>query len=135
MKEKILIAEDNPQNMRLIEMTLKTTGYKLLTATNGEEVLDIATRERPDLIILDIQLPRMSGLEVTGRLRQMADLGQVPIIAITAYAMKGDKERVLEAGCDAYVTKPIDIHELPGMVAKILMQRQKASSGFGGGNE
>ena len=116
-------------------MTLGGKDYILLKAVDGEAALDVVAEEQPDLIIMDMQLPKMSGLEVTGRLRQMADFGQVPIIAITAYAMKGDKERVLEAGCDAYVTKPIDIHELPGMVTEMLMRRQKTSFGFGGGNE
>jgi len=124
MKEKILIAEDNPQNMRLVEMTLKGGGYALLKATNGEEALDLATREQPDLIIMDMQLPRVSGLEVTRRLRQTSAFDHIPIIALTAYAMKGEREKFIEAGCDAYVSKPINTRELPGMVTKMLQQRQ-----------
>ncbi|MFC1966043.1 response regulator [Chloroflexota bacterium] len=125
MKEKILIVEDNPQNMRLIEMTLRTGGYALLKATDGEEALDLATREQPDLIIMDMQLPKISGIEVAKRLRQFPAFNHVPIIALTAYAMKGDREKFIEAGCDAYVSKPINTRELPEMVAKILQQRQK----------
>ena len=125
MKEKILIVEDNPENMRLLEMTLRAKNYILLKATDGEEALDIAMRERPDLIIMDIQLPKMNGLEVTRRLRNAPAFSHTPIIAITAYAMKGDKERVIESGCDAYLSKPISTRELPEMIAEMLLQRQK----------
>ncbi len=125
MKKKILIVEDNPQNMRLVEMTLRTGGYALLKATDGKEALDLATREHPDLIVMDMQLPKISGLEVTKRLRQLPTFSHVPIIALTAYAMKGDREKFIEAGCDAYVSKPINTRELPEMVAKILQKRQK----------
>ena len=120
MKEKILIVEDNPQNMRLMEMTLRAKNYTLLKATDGEEALDVAGREQPDLIIMDVSLPGMSGLEVTRKLRETAVFSQTPIIGVTAYAMKGDKERVLEAGCDAYLSKPINTRELPEVVAKML---------------
>jgi len=125
MKEKILIVEDNPQNMRLIEMTLRAKGYTLLKATDGGEALDMATRERPDLIIMDIQLPKVSGLEVTRRLRQMPAFSRTPIIALTAYAMKGDKEKFIEAGCGAYLSKPINTRELPEMVGKMLLQQRQ----------
>jgi len=125
MKEKILIVEDNAANMRLLEMTLKGKGYSLLKATDGEEALDIAIRERPDLIIMDIQLPKMSGLEVTRKLRGIPTFSHTPIVAITAYAMKGDKEKAIDAGCNAYLPKPVNTHELPGMIAQMLLQRQK----------
>ncbi len=124
MNEKILIVEDNPQNMRLIEMTLRAENYTLLKATDGEEALEMAARERPDLIIMDIQLPKLSGLEVTGRLRQVAGFEDVPIIAITAYAMKGDKEKSIEAGCNAYLPKPINTRELPNLIAEMLQRRK-----------
>ena len=124
MREKILIVEDNAQNMRLIEMTLRAGGYTILKATDGIEALDIATRLRPDLIIMDIQLPRMDGVEVTARLRQMPEFQTIPIIAVTAYAMKGDEEKFAKAGCDAYLAKPINTRELPGMIAEMLL-RQK----------
>ena len=127
MKEKILIVEDNPPNMRLIEMTLRTKGYSLLKATDGEEALDMAINHKPDLIIMDIQLPKVSGVEVTKRLRQMPGFNRIPIIAVTAYVMKGDKERIIKAGCDAYLSKPINTHQLPKVVAKMLLQRQKDS--------
>ena len=125
MPEKILIVEDNPQNMKLLLMTLRPHGYVLLEATDGEEALDIAVRNKPDLIIMDIQLPKVSGLEVTRMLRQMPTFNHVPIIAITAYAMKGDKEKFIESGCDAYLSKPINTRELPGVVAKSLRGRKR----------
>jgi len=135
MNKRILIVEDSPQNMRLMEMTLKAKNYTLLKATDGEEALDMATRERPDLIIMDVQLPKLNGLEVTRKLRDTVAFSHIPIIAITAFAMKGDKEKAIEAGCDAYLSKPIDTRQLPGMIAEMLLQQQKTlSSTNGDGN-
>ena len=124
MREKILIVEDNPQNMRLLVMALSAADYILLEATDGEVALDMASREHPDLIIMDMQLPKVSGLEVTRRLRQMPEFSHVPILALTAYAMKGDKERFIEAGCDAYFSKPISTRQLPKIIGEMLLRRQ-----------
>jgi len=124
MAKKILIAEDNPRNMKLIRMTLKHHGYSLLEATAGDEALKIVNREKPDLIIMDIQLPMMDGLEVTRKLRETPAFSHIPIIAITAYAMKGDEDRIVRAGCDAYLSKPINTRQLPEVVAKMLQQHQ-----------
>jgi len=123
VKKKILIVEDNPQNMKLMEMLLEAKGYILLEAIDGEQAMDVATTERPDLILMDIQLPKMSGLEVTRRLRQLPAFNHIPIIAITAYAMKGDKEKFIEAGCDAYLAKPIDTRELPKVISEMLFHQ------------
>jgi len=120
MPKKILIAEDNPQNMRVVLMTLRPHGYTLLQATDGEEALEMAMREKPDLILMDVQLPKMSGLEITRKLREMPAFTHTPIIAVTAYAMKGDKEKAIEAGCDAHLPKPINTRELPGLIAEML---------------
>ena len=128
MNERILIVEDNPQSMRLIEMTLRAKSYALLKATDGEEALDVAMRECPDLIIMDIQLPKMSGLEVTRKLRESPAFSGTPIIAITAYAMKGDREKALDAGCNMHLSKPISTRDLPELIAQMLLQRQKDSS-------
>ena len=133
MREKILIVEDNAQNMRLIEMTLRSRGYTILKATDGIEALDIATRECPDLIIMDIQLPRMSGVEVTVRLRQMLEFKTIPIIAVTAYAMKGDEEKFAKAGCDAYLAKPVNTRKLPGMIAEMLLKQKRTAASFSRG--
>lgn len=127
-RERILIVEDNPQNMRLIKMTLGAKDYTLLEATDGAQALDVAVRGQPDLIIMDIQLPKVSGLEVTRRLRGIPSFSHVPIIAITAYAMKGDKEKAIDAGCDAYLSKPISTRELPQVIAQMLSKRQKGGS-------
>jgi len=123
VKKKILIVEDNPQNMKLLEMLLEAKGYILLEAIDGEQAMDVATTERPDLILMDIQLPKMSGLEVTRKLRQLPAFNHIPIIAITAYAMKGDKEKFIKAGCDAYLPKPIDTRELPRMISEMLLHQ------------
>jgi len=125
MKEKILLVEDNPRHMRLLKMTLGATGYTLLEATDGGEALEMAVRERPDLILMDIQLPKINGLAVTRKLRGIPEFKRTPIIAITAYAMKGDRERAIQAGCDAYLSKPVNTRELPGIIATIIKQRQK----------
>ena len=125
MKKKILIVEDNPQNMRLLEMLLGAKGYTLLKAIDGEEAVNLATSERPDLIIMDIQLPKMNGLEATRQLRQSPDFSHTPIIAITAYAMKGDREKLLAAGCDAYLSKPINTRELPEVISEMLFPPPK----------
>ena len=124
MAEKILIVEDNPQNMKVLLMALRPHGYTFLEATDGEQALEIAVRDKPDLIIMDMQLPKVSGLEVTKRLRQMPASNHVPIIAVTAYAMKGDKEKAIEAGCDVYLPKPINTRQLPEVIAEILLSRK-----------
>ena len=125
MPKKILIVEDEPRNMKVIMVTLRPHGYTLLEATDGEEALEIAVRDKPNLILMDMQLPKMSGLEVTRRLRQMPAFNHTPILAVTASAMKGDEGKMIEAGCDAYLSKPVNTRELPGVVAEILAQRQK----------
>ena len=125
MKKKVLLVEDNHQNMSLLEMTLRADSYILLKATDGEKAMEIVVKDKPDLIIMDIQLPKMNGLEVTRRLRETPAFKHTPIIAVTAYAMKGDQERVIESGCDAYLSKPINTRELPKVIAEMLSQRQK----------
>jgi two-component system cell cycle response regulator DivK len=129
MSKKILIVEDNPQNMRLVEMALSAERYFLLEATNGEEALEMAKKERPDLIIMDVQLPKMSGLEVTRKLREIPEFSRTPIIAVTAYAMKGDEEKALKSGCNVYLSKPISARDLPNLIAEMLLQRQEGGKG------
>ena len=120
MTHKVLIVEDNPMNMRLIEMILKSDDYVLLKATDGEEALAIAAIDHPDLILMDIRLPKVNGLEVAKRLKKNPALSHTTIIALTAHAMKGDEEKAIEAGCDSYVSKPIDTRQLPRLVASML---------------
>ena len=122
MPKKILVVEDNPTNMRVIRMVLGNKGYSLLEATDGEEALVVATEGHPDLIVMDIQLPKMDGLEVTRRLRQTPEFKQTPIIALTASAMEGDREKIMAAGCDEYISKPVNTRQFPQLVAEMLQQ-------------
>jgi len=123
--KKILIVEDNPTNMRLIRMVLGNKGYRLLEATDGEEALAVAIEGRPDLIVMDIQLPKMDGLEVTRRLRQTPQFRETPIIALTASAMEGDREKIMAAGCDQYISKPVSTRQFPRLVAEMLQRGRR----------
>jgi len=133
--KKILVVEDNSINMRLLEMTLGNKGYSLLEATDGEEALAVVVKERPDLIIMDVRLPKVNGLEVTRRLRQTPGLSQIPILALTAAAMKGNREEAIEAGCDAYIPKPINTRQLPEVVAEMLRRGRASINGDASGTE
>lgn len=106
--KKVLVIKDNPQNMQLITYVLKRAGYEVVGATTGEKGVELAARERPFFIIMDIQLPGIDGLEATRMIRSSPADGKVPIIAMTSFAMKGDRERLLAAGCTAYFEKPVD---------------------------
>jgi len=104
----ILIVEDNPTNMKLSTFLLESADYTVLAATNAEIGLTLAREARPDLILMDIQLPGMDGLEATALLKADGATRGIPVIALTALAMKGDEERILAAGCDGYIAKPLD---------------------------
>ena len=106
--KKVLVIEDNRDNMRLISYALERSGYAVIGAETGEEGVELAIRERPFFIIMDINLPGIDGLEATRRIRASESNGDIPIIAITSYAMSGDRDKVLDAGCTAYLEKPID---------------------------
>jgi len=114
MGNTILYIEDNPDNMLLVQRALESRGYKLLKAMNGVDGISMAEGNMVDLVLLDINLPDIDGYEVAQRLRKSskAELAYIPIIAVTANALKGDAERSLEAGCDVYMSKPINIREL-----------------------
>ncbi len=105
----VLIVEDNELNMKLFHDLLDAHGYKTLQTRDGMEALDIARDNRPDLILMDIQLPEVSGLEVTKWLKEDDSLADIPVIAVTAFAMKGDEEKIIEGGCEAYIAKPISV--------------------------
>ena len=106
--KKILVVEDNPQNMYLITFILTENGYEVKKAASGEEGVEMALRDRPDLILMDIQLPGIDGLEAVRIIRAAGEAGRVPIIALTSYAMLGDREKVMEVGCNGYIQKPFD---------------------------
>jgi two-component system cell cycle response regulator DivK len=119
---KVLIIEDNRTNMTLATFLLKSAGYTVLSATDAEAGLALAHAEQPDLILMDIQLPGMDGLEATTLLKQDAATRAIPVIALTALAMKGDEERILAAGCDGYIAKPIRYKEFLAAVAGQLVR-------------
>ncbi|HUC09614.1 MAG TPA: response regulator [Stellaceae bacterium] len=108
-RRKVLIVEDNELNMKLFNDLLTAHGYDTLQTSDGKEVLALARRHHPDLILMDIQLPEISGLEITRLIKEDKELQLIPVIAITAFAMKGDKERIRGGGCEDYVAKPISI--------------------------
>lgn len=109
MAKTVLIVEDNELNMKLFHDLLDAHGYKTVQTRNGLEVLELARRHRPDLILMDIQLPEVSGLDVTKWLKEDDALRRIPVIAVTAFAMKGDEERIRQGGCEAYISKPISV--------------------------
>jgi two-component system cell cycle response regulator DivK len=109
MKKTVLIVEDNELNMKLFSDLLEAHGYATLKTSNGVEAIELTRKHRPNLIIMDIQLPEVSGLEVTKWIKEDDDLCDIPVIAVTAFAMKGDEERIREGGCEAYLSKPISV--------------------------
>ena len=119
-QKRILVVEDNRDNMTLILDLLQSLQYESLVAANGEEALEIADKEKPALILLDLSLPLMDGWTAAKKLKENETLANIPIIALTAHAMLGDKERALAAGCDDYVSKPINFRELAGKLAQYM---------------
>ena len=109
MSKKVLIVEDNELNMKLFHDLLDAHGYETLQTRDGIEALEIARTNRPDLILMDIQLPEVSGLEVTKWIKEDDNLRSIPVVAVTAFAMKGDEEKIREGGCEAYISKPISV--------------------------
>jgi len=118
--QKILVVEDNQDNRELVVKVLKINGYHVIEAVDGEEAIEKTRAENPDLILMDLFIPKIDGYEVTRRLKRDIDLKSIPIIALTAHAMKGDMEVALAAGCDGYIPKPIDVRELPKQIEHFL---------------
>ena len=119
-KETILIVEDTTLNRKLVETVLEPYGYQLLVAIDGEEAIRIAIREIPDLILMDIQLPKISGYQATQILKSRPETAHIPIVALTAHAMDDERERAASAGCDGYITKPIDTRAFAGQIREYL---------------
>jgi two-component system cell cycle response regulator DivK len=109
MAKTVLVVEDNELNMKLFHDLLEAHGYHIVQTRNGLEAIDLARKHRPDLILMDIQLPEVSGLEVTKWIKEDDALRAIPVIAVTAFAMKGDEERIRQGGCEAYLSKPISV--------------------------
>ena len=126
MSKRILIVEDNDLNLKLFRDLLTAHGYETIETREGIEAITLTRNERPDLILMDIQLPEISGLDVTRQLKAEESLRSIPIIAVTAFAMKDDEEKILSAGCQAYISKPISIVPFLNTVRKFLGEQELA---------
>jgi CheY-like chemotaxis protein len=113
---RILFAEDNPDNLELMARYLKRRGHEVLTARTGVEAVERTLADRPDLVLMDVSLPEISGLEATKRIRSDKPIAQTPVVAVTAHAMDGDRTRCIEAGCSSYISKPIDYEKLDALL-------------------
>ncbi len=120
MPKTILIVEDNELNMKLFNDLLEAHGYNTLQAKDGRLVIEITRKNRPDLILMDIQLPEISGLEIAKMLKADDDLRDIPVVAVTAFAMKGDEQKIRDGGCDGYIAKPISVANFLQTVSKFL---------------
>ncbi len=119
-KKLVMIVEDNDLNLKLFRDLLEAHGYATLHTRDGFQVLDLARKNHPDLILMDIQLPEVSGIEITGWLKADVELQAIPVIAVTAFAMRGDEEKIRAGGCDDYLSKPIAVHQFIATVKKYL---------------
>jgi two-component system cell cycle response regulator len=122
--ERILIVDDNPTNLKLVAYLMKAKGYDVATAIDAEAALAAVREHEPRLILMDVQLPGVDGLELTRRLKGDAATCGILIVAVTAYAMKGDRDKAVAAGCDDYITKPIDTRTLPETIARLLARSE-----------
>lgn len=123
--KRVLVVEDNERNRKVVRIVLNAQGYEVLEATNADEALEILRTDTPDLILMDIGLPGMSGDELTRQIKADPQWAHLPIIALTAHAMKGEREQFLDAGCDDYISKPIDTHVLVDLVQNYLPKDEK----------
>ena len=124
-KGLIVIIEDNKLNMKLFNDLLEYSGYETRTLTTGLGAVDFIKNNKPDLVILDIQLPEVSGLEISRQVKSMDELKHIPIIAVTAFAMKGDEEKIRESGCDDYISKPINVKAFMQKIETYLSAKNK----------
>ncbi len=120
MSRRILVVEDNEENRRILRLLLTSAGYELIEAATGEQGVTLAETQRPDLILMDIQLPGLDGYEATRRIKGNPALRQIPLIVVTSYALSGDDVKAFEAGCDAYVTKPFNPRQLLAKIREYL---------------
>ena len=126
-KQRVLVVEDNALNLELVREILDAEGYEVLEAADGAAGVAIATLERPALILMDLQLPELDGLEAVRLLRADPRLADIPILAVTAHAMKGDDEKARAAGCDGFITKPIQVREFAATIAEFLKRSKRAT--------
>ncbi len=120
MSKRILVVEDQEDNLRILRDLLTNAGFEVIEAVNGKEALSVAEAERPDLILMDIQLPELDGLEATRRIKANSAIRHIPVIAVTSYAMSEDNERAMAAGCDAYFAKPVSPRTLLAKIREYL---------------
>jgi two-component system cell cycle response regulator DivK len=120
MTKRILVVEDQDDNRRIIRDLLSSVGYEMIEALDGAAGVRLAASERPDLILMDIQLPVLDGYEATRRIREHPELGRIPIVAVTSYALSGDDAKALAAGCNAYIAKPFSPRELLAVIRELL---------------
>ncbi len=120
MPKRVLVVEDNPLNRKLVRTILRLEGYEVVEAVSGEEALAAASAQKPDLILMDVQLPGIDGLQTCIRLKSNPLTAGIPVVALTSYAMPGDEQKALEAGCQGYVTKPIDTRSFAGTIARYI---------------
>jgi len=132
---KILIVEDNELSRDMLSRRLRRKGYEVLVATDGQEGIAMAQRELPDLVLMDLSLPDLDGWEATRRLKKDAKTQHIPVIALTAHAMSGDREKAIDAGCDEYDTKPIDLRRLLSKMIRFVEDPEAAGTGTGGGEK
>ena len=132
MPKTVMIVEDHELNMKLFHDLLEAYGYRTIGTRNGFEVVDLARKRRPDLILMDIQLPEVSGLEVTKWLKEDPELQAIPVVAVTAFAMKADEERIREGGCQAYLSKPISVTKFIETIRRFLGVGQSVPTVSGG---
>jgi len=125
-KATILYVEDNPENRMLVRRILMSQDYALLEASDASDALNVLKKEQPDLILMDINMPDMDGYTLTAKIKAMPGFERVPILALTANVMRGDKEKTLEAGCDGYIQKPLDIDQFIREVERFLLRRANA---------
>lgn len=118
----ILIAEDDEFSRKLVQAVLRPHGYRLLVADDGQQAVEIATRERPDLILMDMRLPELDGYDATRMLKSQPETASIPIVAMTAHALEEERQKAEQAGCDGYVTKPIDTRSFPDQIKKHLAE-------------
>ncbi|PKQ18978.1 MAG: two-component system response regulator [Actinobacteria bacterium HGW-Actinobacteria-6] len=120
MARKILLVEDNPQNRYLVTFLLEKNGYEVVVAEDGEEAISAVAEHVPDLILMDVQLPKLDGYEATRRIKSDERFARIPLVALTAHSMKGDRGKAMAAGCDDYVTKPVDADQLISRIKDLL---------------
>lgn len=126
-KPRVLIVEDNVDNFQLVRFLLERTGYEVLSAATGREGMEVAKREHPDLILMDLSMPEMDGWDATRQIKSDAEIGRTPVLALTAHTLPGDRKRAIDAGCDGYISKPINVNSFDKQVAAWLRQARASS--------